>query len=368
MDVSALPPFSPATLAQLAFTIGGLFGFATERSRFCTMGALSDILLMGDWTRLRMWALAAAVAIGGSTWLQLTGVIDVHDTIYTAPQLRWLSHLGGGLLFGIGMTLASGCGARTLVRLASGNLKALVVFVFLGLSSYMSLHGLFAVWRIRWLDSVAIILPDAQDLPTLLANRYTLDAVSARLACAGVIGGSLAFFALSSRNLWQGSRLLASLGIGSCIIAGWYLSGHLGWLPEDPETLAPAFLATDSGRMESLSFVAPFAYSLELLMRWTDSSRTVTLGIASLLGTLAGAGLSAITAHRFHIESFRDAPDLLRHIVGAVLMGFGGVTALGCTIGQGLSGLSTLSLGAMLTLAGIVSGALLTIKIQLQTG
>jgi uncharacterized membrane protein YedE/YeeE len=125
-------PLALPTIAWIAFAIGAVFGAAAQRSNFCTMGAVADILLMGDWTRLRMWALAAAVAITGTSWLQLAGLIDVHESIYTAQRLQWLSHLVGGGLFGVGMVLASGCGAKTLIRLGGGNLKSLVVFVFLG--------------------------------------------------------------------------------------------------------------------------------------------------------------------------------------------------------------------------------------------
>ncbi len=359
-------PLAPPTLAWLAFAIGGVFGYAAQRSNFCTMGAIADTVMMGDLTRLRMWALALAVAIAGTAWLQLAGLIDVHNSIYTGSRLAWLSHLVGGACFGVGMTLASGCGAKTLVRLGSGNLKSLVVFAFLGLSAYMSLRGLFGSWRAAWLDPVAIQLDTAQDVPTLIAARFGLDSRSAWLACAAVGAGSLALFALSSRDNWRPAPLLGSLAIGATIVAGWALSGHLGYLPEDPDTLAPAFLATNSGRMESLSFVAPYAYSLELLMLWTDKSRIVTLGVATTAGVIAGSLLAALLTRSFRIESFRDAPDLTRHLAGAVLMGFGGVTALGCTIGQGLSGLATLAVGAALTVAAIAAGAVLTLQIQLR--
>ena len=360
-------PLALPTLAWLAFALGGAFGVAAQRSNFCTMGAITDILIMGDWTRLRMWALAAAVSIAGTAWLQIAGLIDVHDSIYNGIRLPWLSHIVGGLLFGIGMTLASGCGAKTLVRLGSGNLKSLVVFVFLGLSAYMTLRGLLGAWRTAWLDPVALYLDTHQDIPSLIAARYQLDRHSAGLACATVGAGSLALFGLSGRDIRRPAPLLGSLTIGACIVAGWYLSGHLGHLAEDPDTLAPAFLATNSGRMESLSFVAPFAYSLDLLMLWTDKSRIVTVGIAAACGVIVGALLAALASRSFRIESFRDAPDLVRHLVGAMLMGFGGVTALGCTIGQGLSGLSTLSLGAALTSLAIAAGASLSIKVQLKT-
>ena len=159
-------PLALPTLAWLAFALGGVFGVAAQRSNFCTMGAITDILIMGDWTRLRMWALAAAVSIAGTAWLQIAGLIDVHDSIYNGIRLPWLSHIVGGLLFGIGMTLASGCGAKTLVRLGSGNLKSLVVFVFLGLSAYMTLRGLLGAWRTAWLDPVALYLDTHQDIPS----------------------------------------------------------------------------------------------------------------------------------------------------------------------------------------------------------
>jgi uncharacterized membrane protein YedE/YeeE len=330
------------------------------------MGAIADIHIMEDWTRLRMWALAAATAVAGTTALQMGGLIDVHGSIYTGTRLIWLSHIVGGLLFGIGMTLASGCGAKTLVRLGNGNLKSLVVFVFLGLSAYMTLRGLFGGWRSAWLDPVAITLDSHQDLPSLIAARFALDPRSAWLACGGIAAGGLGLFALSSREMWRPAPLLGSVAIGATIVAGWYLSGHLGFLPEDPETLEPAFLATNSGRMESLSFVAPLAYTLDLLMLWTDKSRSVSLGIALSLGVVAGSLLAALLTRSFRIEGFRDAPDLARHLIGATLMGFGGVTALGCTIGQGLSGLSTLSLGAVLTVLAIAAGASLSIRVQLQ--
>ncbi|MBN8283197.1 YeeE/YedE family protein [Zoogloea sp.] len=359
-------PLDIATLAWLAFGIGGVFGYAAQRSNFCTMGAIADIHIMEDWTRLRMWALAAASAVAGTTALQMGGLIDVHGSIYTGTRLIWLSHIVGGLLFGIGMTLASGCGAKTLVRLGSGNLKSLVVFVFLGLSAYMTLRGLFGGWRSAWLDPVAITLDSHQDLPSLIATRFALDPRSAWLACGGIAAGGLGLFALSSREMWRPAPLLGSVAIGATIVAGWYLSGHLGFLPEDPETLEPAFLATNSGRMESLSFVAPLAYTLDLLMLWTDKSRSVSLGIALSLGVVAGSLLAALLTRSFRIEGFRDAPDLARHLIGATLMGFGGVTALGCTIGQGLSGLSTLALGAVLTVLAIAAGASLSIRVQLQ--
>ena len=148
------------------------------------------------------------------------------------------------------------------------------------------------------------------------------------------------------------------------MVGGWFVSGHLGHVAEDPNTLQEAFVATNSGRMESFSFVSPMAYTLDYLMLWTDKSKMITYGIASGLGVIAGSAAYAIATRTFRWEGFRDAEDTANHIVGGVLMGFGGICALGCTIGQGISGFSTLAAGSIITFVCIVTGSALTMKYQ----
>src|SRR6185437_13167239 len=229
-------------------------------------------------------------------------------------KVPWLSHVVGGFLFGFGMTLASGCGSKTLIRAGAGNLKSVIVLVFLAAAAYMTLKGAFAPWRANGLDAVRWdVGAKASDLPTL--------AIAAGLA--------------SAVRLWL-----------PVIVGGWYVSGHLGYLAEDPQTLEEKFVATNSGRLESFSFVAPSAYLLELLLLWTDQSRVVTFGIAGVLGMLLGSAAMALVTRSFRWEGFASVEDTSNHVVGGVLMGFGGVTALGCTIGQGISGVSTLAVGS----------------------
>jgi uncharacterized membrane protein YedE/YeeE len=151
---------------------------------------------------------------------------------------------------------------------------------------------------------------------------------------------------------------------GLVVVGGWYVSGVIGHVAEDPNTLQEAFVATNTGRMESFSFVAPLAYTLEYLMFWTDKSRFVTYGIASALGVIAGSAAYALATRTFRWEGFRDAEDTANHIVGGTLMGFGGICALGCTIGQGISGFSTLALGSIVTFVAIIAGSAATMKYQ----
>ncbi len=159
--------------------------------------------------------------------------------------------------------------------------------------------------------------------------------------------------------------IIGGILIGAVVVAGFYVSGHLGHLAEDPATLEEKFVATNSGRAESFSFVAPIAYLMELLVYWTDQSRVVTFGIAGVLGILVGSAAMAIATKSFRWEGFTTTEDLVNHVVGGILMGFGGVTALGCTIGQGLSGLSTLALGSFLATAGIVVGCVAALRYQM---
>ncbi|ALD89819.1 putative yeeE-like protein [Cupriavidus gilardii CR3] len=360
IDVPALT----RTVLACTFALTFLFGAVLQRTHFCTMGAVSDIVNMGDWTRMRMWVLAIGVAMIGTGVLAWSGQIDPARTIYAADKLTWLSALVGGLLFGFGMVLASGCGSKTLVRIGAGNLKSLVVFVFLGLSAYMTLRGLFGVIRVNTVDAVAMQLPTSQDLPSLLAQTG-LSRGTLQLVLGLLLGGVLSLWALAGKGFRTFDNLLGGIAVGLIIVAMWYVSGHLGFVPEDPDTLEEVFVATNSGRMESLSFVAPYAYTLDWLMMFSDKSKVLTVGIVSVIGVIAGAAAYALASRTFRWEGFGNAEDVANHIVGGILMGAGGVTALGCTIGQGLSGVSTLAIGSFIALAGILLGAVLAFRYQM---
>jgi hypothetical protein len=169
----------------------------------------------------------------------------------------------------------------------------------------------------------------------------------------------------ASRDFRQSREMIVGgIVVGLVVVGGWYVSGHLGYLAEDPATLEEKFVATNSGRMESFSFIGPVAYLLELLMFWTDQSRVVTFGIASVLGVVVGSAAMALATKSFRWEGFASIDDLAFHILGGILMGFGGVTALGCTIGQGLTGLSTLAIGSVLAFLSIIAGGVAAVKFQ----
>lgn len=159
--------------------------------------------------------------------------------------------------------------------------------------------------------------------------------------------------------------MLGSLLIGAAIAGLWWITGSLGYVAEHPETLEAAFLATNSSRPESFTFVAPIAYTVELLLFWTDASRFVSVGIAAVLGMIAGSFAYAVVSRNFRFEGFSGAEDTANHLVGGTLMGIGGVTAIGCTVGQGLTGLSTLAVGSLVAFLSINLGAVAALYYQI---
>jgi len=290
--------------------------------------------------------------------------VDLGKSIYTGPSFTWLSYLVGGFLFGVGMTLGSGCGSKTLIRIGGGNLKSMVVFLVAGIAAYMTLRGILGAFRVGVLEQASATLSTGQDLPSLLAGSG-LSKNSLVLGLSLAIGGGLIAWAYSSREFRSNfDYTLGGVVTGLVVVGGWYVSGHVGYLAEDPNTLQEAFVGTNTGRMEAFSFVAPLAWSLEYLMLWTDKTKIITYGIASVAGVIAGSFAYALAAGKFRWEGFRDAEDTGMHMAGGLLMGFGGITALGCTVGQGISGFSTLALGSILTFLAIIAGSAATMKWQ----
>jgi uncharacterized protein len=352
-------------VAAGAFLLAFIFGVVGNKTDFCTMGAVADWVNMGSLNRMRMWLLAIGVAILGANALQLAGIIEVQKSIYPGPNFTWLSYLVGGFLFGVGMTLGSGCGSKTLIRIGGGNLKSVLVFLVAAIAAYMTLRGLFGAFRVEILEKVSTTLPSGQDLPSLFSSASGFSRNSLIWVISLLVGGGLIAFAYASKE-FRGNfdYTLGGVVVGLVVVGGWVVSGHIGHLQEDPNTLQEAFVATNTGRMESFSFVAPLAWTLDYLMFWTDKTKIITYGVASVAGVIAGSAAYALASGKFRWEGFRDAEDTGMHLLGGLLMGFGGICALGCTIGQGITGFSTLALGSILSFAAIVAGSAATMKWQ----
>jgi uncharacterized membrane protein YedE/YeeE len=335
------------------FAIGLVFGATVQRTNFCTMGGISDLVLMGDGRRFRSWMLAIAVAIIGTHALHFSAAVDINKSIYLTANLGWLGAIVGGAAFGFGMTLAGGCGSKTIARLGAGNLKSLVVVIVLGIFAYMTLRGLLALARLPLERATNIDLKarglDTQNIGEMAGAVLGLPGNAARAAMAGLIAASFLIFCFKDVAFRRSATsIVAGLIIGLAAVAGWVVTGILGADDFDPVPLA------------SITFVAPVGESLQYLMTFTGS--TINFGIAVVGGVIVGSFLMAVATGTFQIESFADRDDFLRHVGGGALMGTGGVLALGCTIGQGITGMSTLALGSILAWLSIVAGGYFGIK------
>ncbi len=339
--------------------LGLVFGAVGQWSRFCVRGAIADWVVFRGTSRFIAWMLAVAVAALGTQILISLNLFDATRTLAWSNRFAWASCLVGGVLFGYGMVLAGGCPQRSLVKTGTGDLKALITLIVTAIAALMTLRGLFAPLRIDGLDRWSITLATPQDLGSILAP-----------AAAGAIRwGFVAAIVLFAGALWwrhrktlDATHWVGAICIGLLVPAAWLLTGHFGFLAEHPETLEPAWLGTQSKRPEGLSFSAPLGHALDLLTLWSDKNTVASYGIMAAMGVLIGSFVTAKLRGDFRLESFHNSGTLVSHLVGGVLMGFGGVTALGCSIGQGLTGLAMLSAGAVVAVLGIVIGAVAALQ------
>jgi uncharacterized membrane protein YedE/YeeE len=336
--------------------VGGVFGWLVFRTNFCTMGSVSDIVNLGDWRRFRSWLLAAAVAIVGTQALAFLGVVDLGRSMYMAPNLNWAGNLLGGAMFGVGMVFAGGCASRNLARVGGGDLRSLLTLVVLGIFGYMAIGGLLGPLRAELEQATAINLASwklaSSSLAELIGLPAAFPATARGLLIGSVIAGAVAAFCFVDENFRTSPvHIVAGLGIGLCAVAGWAVTGlAFDELAERP--VAPI----------SLTYVRPTGDALEWLQRYTAIGWP-GFGVGSVAGAILGSFLAAKSMGRFQFTTFSDKGDTLRNLVGAALMGVGGVLALGCTVGQAITGVSTLAIGSFLTFAAIVAGGVWGMKL-----
>lgn len=343
-------------VSGIGFLLATIFGAVANRTNFCTMGAVSDWVNMGLKGRMGAWVLAMGIAVAGAQILELTGLVDIGSSIYRTTSLGLGGYIVGGLLFGIGMTLAGGCGQRTLVRVGTGNLKSLVVALVLAVSAYMTLRGILAVVRVAAFEPMTIDLAEQgiadQGLASVLAGWTGLEATDTLRWIIGLlIAALLILWALSQKAVREAKEnMVAGVVIGLIIIGAWITTGLIGMDDFDPVPV------------EGMSFIAPTGNTLSYLMTFTGAS--INFGIAIVLGVIFGSFVYAIVSRSFAIETFKDRGDMVNHLTGGLLMGFGGVLSLGCTVGQAITGISTLAIGSFIAAISIVIGSALTMRVQ----
>jgi len=338
---------NPSTIAfACGLAAGAVLGIAGRAGRFCTLAMLEDAFFGSDTRRLKSFALAAAVALLATQMLAALGIVDLSRSIYLTASIGLGGAIIGGLMFGVGMALVGTCGFGTLVRVGGGDLRAIVVFLVLGLSALATMRGITGMLRVALIEPLSVQLAEGgnQTLTSLLGADGT-----ARAILVVTVAAALAFWALADGRLIRSPRLLASgLAVGAAIAFGWFATG---WLADDD---------FDPARVSSLTFVAPLGDAILYIA--TFSGARLNFGIGSVAGVVAGSFAAAMLARGFRWEACDDARELKRHMTGALLMGVGGIMSMGCTIGQGLSAFSTLAVSAPITMLAIACGTRLGLE------
>ena len=314
----------------LGLALGLAFGVAAQISRFCLRRGL--VAGPDRASALGTWAAALATAIVATSAVTWAGWVDLSDNRLMTADLPWLAIIVGGLAFGAGMVATRGCASRLTVLGGTGNLRALTVIVLFAIVAHATLKGVLAPVRVA-LGSVTtdIGIGSLAELPGGLLTW-------AALLVAGLVA---AVALLKPRPL----HVAMAMVIGLLVTAGWVATG---WLLMDEFDPLP---------VQSLAFTSPWADTLF----WSVASSAIPagFGVGVIGGVFAGAFLSALVRGELALVSFASAPETLRYIGGGAAMGFGGVLAGGCTVGAGLSGVSMLSVAALLALTSIMCGALI---------
>ncbi len=354
------------------FVIAAVLGTIVSKTNFCTMGAVSDWVNMGDSGRMRAWLLAMAVAIAGVAGLEAGGLIQLSgDTFppYRTANFGWLRYLAGGALFGIGMTLASGCGNKTLVRVGGGNLKSLVVLAIAAIMAYLMLWTPFYENLFHpWVSATTVDLSrhgiKGQELGAVFSGLFGLQPSRGLNAALGaVLALCLLIYVFRSAD-FRGSfdNVLGGTAVGLAVLAGWYLTG--GPLGQAWKEYAEFATQVPSRvQVQSYTFISPMGDTVRYLLS-PGNTALVNFGVMALLGVITGSFIYALLTRSFRIEWFVSMKDFANHAAGGVLMGVGGVLSMGCTVGQAITGMSTLAVGSMLTFIAIVAGAAATMKYQ----
>jgi uncharacterized membrane protein YedE/YeeE len=350
----AIAQNAPLALALGGLLIGCAFGWAVYRTNYCAMGSLSDIHNFGDYRRFRAWLLAATTALVGATLLDMAGVVDLARSMYLAPSFNWLGHIVGGLIFGVGMVLAGGCPSRNLARAGGGDLRALLTLVVLGLVAFMTIAGVLAPARVALeaATSVALARAPTQGLGDILTTYAGVGRSWGKpVAAAAIAAAALAYCFADAKFRASPLHILSGIAVGLAVVAGWALTG-LAYDDMAPRPTPPI----------SLTYIRPVGDTLQWLALYTATPMP-GFGVASVFGALLGAFVAALAMGRFRLATFADKDDTLRNLLGAALMGVGGVMALGCTVGQSVTGVSTLALGSFVTFAAIVAGGFLGLRL-----
>lgn len=337
---SLIERFGEPTVGLAAGAAFGLvFGVLAQRSRFCMRSAVIEVGRGNAGPSLALWLLAVGVAIAGVQGLVLAGIVNP-ETIRMLNGSGSLSGAAfGGLLFGAGMVLARGCVSRLMVLSAAGNLRAVVTgLMFIGFA-YATMKGPLGEARAALAGLWQVEGAGALDL-TRATGFGSVGAFASGLV---VIGAALA---LGLRRGLGAGRIALGMLIGAAVAGTYAFTALLNGASFDPQPV------------RGLSFIAPAVNAVSGALALPGGRIDFDMGLVP--GVLAGAFLAALLSRSLKLEWFASPRVALRYGLGAALMGFGGVLAGGCSMGNGVSGWAIYATGALVALSAMWLGAILT--------
>lgn len=344
--------------SSFAFILSGLlvgvaFGFVLQRGRFCVNTAFRDVIFINDFTLLRAYALGVLVTMIGANFIEdagLLGHVDaagafVRGELYRQAFVPWANMIGG-YIFGMGIVLAGGCGSGILYRVGEGLMAAFVAVVGFFFGIIMTRYGVLKPVYDVLVNSDQVVTMAGGDVPTLYGvlgmNKWLVIVIITAALMPFLVKGKL-FKKQKKGYYWS----VAGALVGVVAVAAWWASEYFG------------------GKARGLSFTGPLrefflAVGMGNSMGDPAQSRTlfgITFSWSSLyvLGVPFGAYLSARFLKEFKLK-VPPANELLRVLLGGLVMGIGAQIGGGCNVGHGLTGVSTLAISSIVATIFIVLG------------
>ena len=354
------------------FAVAVVMGVVISRTNFCTMGGVSDWINLNDFGRLGSWFLAMAVAAVLLVLLEITSAVDIsqHRPPYRSQTFAWIRYILGGAMFGVGMTLAGGCVSKNLVRLGGGNLKSLITLLIAAIFAFlMTKTAFYEVFFYNWMHPLAVEFGsfglESQDFGSFIHHFIPLGSPELIRIILVIAAAILVWRFISKTRGFRNNtaNLVAGLVIGLSVVAGWYLTaGPAGmawaeaaeWADNPPVGVGA----------QSFTFVNPLGEYISLSLELENATVLITVGMLAALGLVVGSIADSLASGQFRISWFASVGDFFANAIGGILMGIGGVLALGCTVGQGITGMATLAMGSVITVFAIIFASAVTLKTQ----
>lgn len=333
------------TIMIVGILVGTLFGFVLQRGRLCMNSAFRDIVLLKEYNLVKAVIIALLTCMIGFGIMVLTGIVTLNP-----KPLTLLGSILGGFIFGVGMVLAAGCASGTTYRVGEGMVGSMIALIGFCIGLVMAKFGL--------LSSVTMSL---QSTPILTAEGTPITLFGALtpvfMLIIGVVGlaAVLYLWVLPVLKARDQEKFIDFSDLKKKVLKDgwpWYTTGLIVGIV-NVIAWPIAF------------YVAGFNYPLGISGGWLSNIQWLLTGFPLapylwfgwiVIGIVLGGFIGASVSGELSLRAPKEPKILLQQLVGGIIMGFGAVVAMGCNIGNLLSGIPQFSLGSIVVAGGIILG------------